>query len=74
MRLCCCCFLLKKEPDLEFGGVYSAKIVEIIEAGVMVQLYPSMRPILLPNNQLDVKKVCLNFIRLLQRFPPEAVI
>jgi polyribonucleotide nucleotidyltransferase len=49
--------LLKKEPDLEFGGVYSAKIVEIIEAGVMVRLYPNMKPILLPNNQIDAKKV-----------------
>jgi hypothetical protein len=49
--------VLKKKPDLEFGGVYSAKIVEIIEAGVMVRLYPSMKPILLPNNQ----KSLINF-------------
>ncbi|XP_022708617.1 polyribonucleotide nucleotidyltransferase 1, mitochondrial-like isoform X1 [Varroa jacobsoni] len=46
-----------KEPTLDFGGVYSARIVEIRESGVMVQLYPSMHPTLLPNSQLDQRKV-----------------
>lgn len=44
-------------PVLEFGGVYKAKIVEIRESGVMITLYDSMRPTLLHNSQLDVRKV-----------------
>lgn len=52
-----------KEPTLDFGGVYSARIVEIRESGVMVQLYPSMHPTLLPNSQLDQRKVSqANFV------------
>lgn len=48
---------LDKEPTLDFGGIYSARIVEIRESGVMVQLYPTMQPTLLPNSQLDQRKV-----------------
>lgn len=46
-----------KEPQLEFGGIYKAKIVEVREIGVMVTLYPSMVPALLHNSQLDQRKV-----------------
>ena len=46
-----------REPQLDFGGVYTAKIVEIRDSGLMVQFYPTMRPALLPNSQLDGKKV-----------------
>lgn len=46
-----------REPMLEFGGVYAAKIVEIIDTGVMVTLYPSMSPALLYNSQLDQRKI-----------------
>lgn len=51
--------LLKSEkvPDLEFGGIYTAKIVELKEIGVMLTLYPSMPPTLLHNSQLDQRKV-----------------
>lgn len=42
---------------MEFGGVYKAKVVEIVAGGLMVQLYPTMKPTLLPNNQLDGRKV-----------------
>ncbi|XP_067618958.1 polyribonucleotide nucleotidyltransferase 1, mitochondrial [Eurosta solidaginis] len=51
--------LLTKErvPDLEFGGIYSAKITEIRDTGVMVILYPSMPPALLHNSQLDQRKI-----------------
>ncbi|XP_055384858.1 polyribonucleotide nucleotidyltransferase 1, mitochondrial [Condylostylus longicornis] len=49
--------LSEKTPDLEFGGIYNAKIVEIRDMGVMVTLYPNMPPILLHNSQLDQKKV-----------------
>lgn len=51
--------LLKEDkvPDLEFGGIYTAKIIEIKEIGVMLTLYPSMPPTLLHNSQLDQRKV-----------------
>lgn len=46
-----------KVPDLEFGGIYTAKVVEIKDIGVMLTLYPSMPPTLLHNSQLDQRKV-----------------
>lgn len=51
--------LLEKDrvPELDFGGIYTAKIVEIRDIGVMVTLYPSMPPALLHNSQLDMRKV-----------------
>lgn len=45
-------------PDLEFGGIYTGKIVEIKDIGVLLTLYPSMPPALLHNSQLDQRKVC----------------
>lgn len=47
----------EREPQLEFGAIYNAKIVEIRDIGVMVTLYPSMQPALLHNSQLDQRKV-----------------
>lgn len=47
----------KSEPQLEFGAIYKAKVVEIREIGVMVTLYPSMQPALVHNSQLDQRKV-----------------
>ncbi|KAF5305705.1 hypothetical protein FQR65_LT07602 [Abscondita terminalis] len=47
----------EKSPDLEFGGIYTATVVEIREIGVMVTLYPNMPPALLHNSQLDQRKV-----------------
>lgn len=51
--------LLEKDrvPELDFGGIYTAKITEIRDIGVMVTLYPSMPPSLLHNSQLDMRKV-----------------
>ena len=46
-----------KEPELEFGGIYTGKIVEIRSNGVLIQLYPTMPAVLLPNSQLDRRKV-----------------
>ncbi|XP_077284945.1 polyribonucleotide nucleotidyltransferase 1 isoform X2 [Arctopsyche grandis] len=46
-----------KIPDLEFGAIYTAKIVEIRDIGVMVTLYPNMSPALLHNSQIDQRKV-----------------
>lgn len=48
----------EKEPMLEFGAIYTAKIVELREIGVMVTLYSTMVPALLHNSQLDQRKVC----------------
>ncbi|KAG9433798.1 polyribonucleotide nucleotidyltransferase 1, mitochondrial [Apis mellifera carnica] len=45
------------EPTLIFGDIYTAKITEIREIGVMVTLYPTMMPTLLPNSQLDQRKI-----------------
>jgi polyribonucleotide nucleotidyltransferase len=47
----------KREPNFEFGGIYSAKVVEIVPSGVMVQLYSTMKPTLLPNSQIDARPV-----------------
>lgn len=47
----------ERAPELEFGGIYTAKIVEIRDIGVMVTLYPDMPPALLHNSQLDQRKV-----------------
>ncbi|XP_011866816.1 PREDICTED: polyribonucleotide nucleotidyltransferase 1, mitochondrial [Vollenhovia emeryi] len=46
-----------REPTLEFGAIYTAKIVEICETGVLVTLYSNMVPALLPNSQLDQRKI-----------------
>ncbi|KAK1133224.1 hypothetical protein K0M31_014577 [Melipona bicolor] len=47
----------KVEPVLTFGDIYTAKITEIRETGLMVILYPNMIPTLLPNSQLDQRKI-----------------
>lgn len=51
--------LLKTDrvPDLEFGGIYTGKIVELKDIGVLLTLYPNMPPALLHNSQLDQRKV-----------------
>ncbi|GLV40633.1 Polynucleotide phosphorylase [Carabus blaptoides fortunei] len=47
----------EKAPELEFGGIYTAKVVELRDIGVMVVLYAGMPPALLHNSQLDQRKV-----------------
>lgn len=49
--------LSDQEPNLEFGGVYSALVEELRPQGVMVTLYTGMTPVLLHNSQLDTRKV-----------------
>ena len=44
-------------PELEFGCIYTAKIVEIKDAGVLITLYDGMSPQFVPNSQLDLRKV-----------------
>lgn len=45
------------EPKLEFGGIYTATITEIREDGLMIKLYPTMRPTLLPLREVDSRAV-----------------
>lgn len=47
----------EREPILEFGAIYTAKIVEVLDIGVMVTLYPNMAPALLHNSQLEQRKI-----------------
>lgn len=47
----------KTMPNLEFGGIYVAKIVEMKENGVMVTLYDEMKPTLIHVAQLDSRRV-----------------
>lgn len=51
----------ERAPELEFGGIYNATIVEMRDIGVMVTLYPGMPPSLLHNSQLDQRKVQYHF-------------
>ena len=48
----------QREPELEFGAIYTARVVEVRDYGVMVQLFPTMTPSLIHNSQLDQRKVC----------------
>ncbi|KFD52262.1 hypothetical protein M514_06825 [Trichuris suis] len=45
------------EDKLEFGSICTAKITELRDNGVMVILHPQMQPVLLPNSQLDTRRV-----------------
>ena len=47
----------QREPDLEFNGIYTATIQEIRDNGVMLTLYPNMKPTLLHLSQLDIRVV-----------------
>ncbi|XP_059047353.1 polyribonucleotide nucleotidyltransferase 1, mitochondrial [Achroia grisella] len=47
----------ERTPELEFGAIYKAKVVEVRDIGVLVTLYPSMPPALVHNSQLDHRKI-----------------
>ncbi|KAJ2938502.1 hypothetical protein O0L34_g12997 [Tuta absoluta] len=47
----------ERTPELEFGAVYKARVVELRDIGVLVTLYPGMSPALLHNSQLDHRKI-----------------
>lgn len=51
----------QRVPEFEFGAIYSATITEVVDRGVFVQLHPEMSPTLIPNSQLDAKKVSQKF-------------
>lgn len=46
-----------KEPELEYGNIYVGTIQEIRQNGVMISLYPNMKPALLSLAQLDNRLV-----------------
>lgn len=51
----------KTIPNLEFGGIYVAQIVEMKENGVMVTLYDGMKPTFIHVAQLDSRRVSKNY-------------
>lgn len=52
----------KTIPNLEFGGIYVAQIVEMKENGVMVTLYDGMKPTFIHVAQLDSRRVSKNYM------------
>ncbi|XP_026743161.1 polyribonucleotide nucleotidyltransferase 1, mitochondrial isoform X1 [Trichoplusia ni] len=52
----------ERTPELEFGAIYKARVVEIKDSGVLVTLYPGMAPALVHNTQLDHRKIFLSQI------------
>ncbi|RDD44858.1 Polyribonucleotide nucleotidyltransferase 1, mitochondrial [Trichoplax sp. H2] len=46
-----------KEPDLKFSQIYTGKIVDIKNFGVMLEIEPNTQPILLHVSQLDHRRV-----------------
>ncbi|XP_023328029.1 polyribonucleotide nucleotidyltransferase 2, mitochondrial [Eurytemora carolleeae] len=47
----------EKVPELEFGGIYSGRITEILDRGVMLELHEGISPVLLHNSQLSAQKI-----------------
>lgn len=47
----------EQEPQLEFGAIYPCEIVEIRDGGVLISLHSRVPPIMMPNSQLDERKV-----------------
>lgn len=50
---------LKSIPELEFGAIYTAKIVEMKDNGVLVKIYDAMKPTLIHVAQLDNRRVSI---------------
>jgi len=47
----------EKVPELEFGAIYTGKIVEILERGVLLQLMPGLEPMMCHTSQLSPRRV-----------------
>ena len=47
----------EKAPEMEFGGVYTGRILEVLSRGVMLELHPAMEPVLCHTSQLDARRV-----------------
>ena len=46
----------EKAPELEFGAVYTGRILEVTARGVMLELHPMMEPVLCHTSQLDARR------------------
>ncbi len=58
-------------PEFEFGAILTAKVVEIRERGILVELHPNMDPVMVHVSQLSATKVHVHTQRqtkLLPRF------
>ena len=47
----------EKAPEMEFGAVYTGRILEVSARGVMLELHPNMEPVLCHTSQLDARRV-----------------
>ena len=47
----------EKAPEMEFGAVYTGRILEVSARGVMLELHPNMEPVLCHTGQLDARRV-----------------
>ena len=47
----------EKAPEMEFGGVYTGRILEVLSRGMMLELHPAMEPVLCHTSQLDARRV-----------------
>lgn len=48
---------VQEAPDLEFGNVYTGKVVELQKNGAFVQIHQAISPVFVKNSQLDLKVV-----------------
>ncbi|CAK1583997.1 unnamed protein product [Parnassius mnemosyne] len=47
----------ERAPELEFGAVYRARVLELRDAGALVAIHPALAPALVHNSQLDHRKI-----------------
>ncbi|XP_056021398.1 polyribonucleotide nucleotidyltransferase 1, mitochondrial-like isoform X2 [Ostrea edulis] len=47
----------KPAPRLDFGAIYTVRILEVNVQGVMVEVHPSIEPVFIHRSQLDLRKV-----------------
>ena len=46
-----------KAPEPVFGGMYTCRILKLLDRGVMIELHHDMDPVLVLNSQLGNRKV-----------------
>ena len=44
-------------PEFEFGGVYEVTVSDVNERGIFVLMHSELKPVFIPNSQLDATKV-----------------
>nr|XP_022335129.1 polyribonucleotide nucleotidyltransferase 1, mitochondrial-like [Crassostrea virginica] len=47
----------KPAPNMEFGAIYTVKILEIDMSGALVEIHPSLEPVFIHRRQLDLRSV-----------------